>query len=127
MLRCALLLAASLLAALSTASAQEARPFPANALRGVLVVTDPPEVLMNGRTARLSPGSRIRGSDNMQVMSGALVGSKLLVHYTIDTSGLVHNVWILNAAEASRRPWPSTPEQAASWLFDPAAQTWTRP
>ncbi len=108
--------------------AQVSRNFPATALRGELRVRVPPEIVLNGRPARLSPGSRIRGQDNMMVMSGALAaGAPLLVHYTLDTSGQVHDVWILRAEEAAKRPWPVSPEQAARWTFDPAAQVWTRP
>ena len=115
------------LAATLPAAAQTGRPFPANALRGELVITQPPEVLLNGRPARLSPGARIRGSNNMQQMSGALVGLPLLVHYTLEPSGGVHNVWILSTDEAARKPWPSTAEDAQRWVFNPAAQTWAKP
>jgi hypothetical protein len=108
------------------AAAQTSRPFPATALRGALVITQPPEVLLNGAPARLSPGSRIRGANNMLQMSAALAGQSLLVHYTREPSGLVHDVWILTPDEAARKPWPATPEEARRWEFNPAAQTWTR-
>ncbi|WP_234413901.1 hypothetical protein [Ideonella sp. A 288] len=109
-----------------TAAAQAPRPFPANALRGTLEVNQGPEVLLNGQPARLSPGSRIRGENNLLVLSGALAGQKVVVHYTLETMGMVHNVWILTAEEMSRKPWPSTPEEAQRWAFDPAAQVWTK-
>ena len=120
------LLALALAAALP-AAAQTSRPFPANVLRGELVITQPPEVLLNGRPARLSPGARIRGTNNMLQMSGALVGLPLLVHYTLEPSGGVHNLWVLTPDEAARKPWPTTPEDAQRWVFNPAAQTWTKP
>ena len=107
-------------------SAQTSRPFPAHALRGALVVVQPPDVQLNGRPARLSPGSRIRGADNMVQMSGTLVGYQWLVHYTLDPTGLVQDVWILTPDEAARRPWPTTPAEAQAWLFNPAAQAWTK-
>jgi hypothetical protein len=107
------------------ALAQTSRPFPANALRGELVVVQPPDVALNGQPARLSPGSRIRGTNNMLQLSASLVGQHLLVHYTLDPGGQLHDVWILTAAEAARKPWPTTPEQAQRWQFNPAAQTWT--
>jgi hypothetical protein len=116
---------ASLLVAL-TASAQTTRNFPATALRGSLVVTQPPEILLNGQPAFMSPGSRIRGENNLLQLSSTLVGQKLLVHYTLDPYGLVHDVWILTPAEAARRPWPATPAEAQAWQFDADAQTWTR-
>ena len=121
------LLALAALAAAGPAAAQSGRPFPANALRGELVVTQPPEVLLNGQPARLSPGARIRAADNMQQLSGTLVGQRLLVHYTREPSGGVHNIWILSPDEAARKPWPTTPDQAQRWVFNPAAQTWTQP
>ena len=60
------------------------RVFPQNALRGALVVGDPPEITLNGKPARLAPGARIRNTTNMIEMSGALTGAQLLVHYTLD-------------------------------------------
>ncbi len=109
------------------AGAQSLRSFPANALRGELVVTEAPELLLNRRPARLAPGARIRGTDNLLVMSGAIVGQRFTVHYTVDISGLVMEVWILTEQEKAKRPWPTTPEQAAGWSFDPVAQEWSRP
>lgn len=126
MIRCALLIAALSATALPTA-AQVQRNFPATAMRGELRLTQPPEALLNNRPARLAPGARIRGADHMLVLSGALVGAPLLVHYTRDTSGLVLDVWVLTPDEAARKPWPMTPEQAQTWRFNPDAQTWTRP
>ena len=107
-------------------AAQVQRVFPQNALRGALVIGDPPEATLNGDPARLAPGVRIRGTTNMLAMSGTLSGGRLLVNYTLDTSGLIKDVWILTPEEAARR-WPTTQKQADEWLFDPVAQTWTRP
>ena len=103
------------------------RPFPADALRGELRVLQPPEAELDGKPARLAPGARIRGENNLLVMSGAVAGQKLVVHYTRDLQGLVKDVWVLNAEERARKPWPTTPEQAASWRFDPVAQRWSKP
>ena len=108
-------------------AAQAPRNFPATALRGALVVTQAPEILLNGQPARLAPGARIRGADNLMQMSGGLTGQRLLVHYTRDTLGQLLDVWVLTPAEAARRPWPSTPEQAATWVFNADAQSWTTP
>ncbi|NUZ05689.1 hypothetical protein [Piscinibacter koreensis] len=122
-------LAAFFLASLAAlpAAAQVQRSFPADALRGTLVINDPPEATLNGRPARLAPGARIRTAENMMAMSASLVGARLLVHYTLDTLGLVKDVWILTPEEAAKRPWPTTPQQAQQWVFDPAAQVWSRP
>jgi hypothetical protein len=76
------------------------RPFPRNAQRGAMVVTNAPELLLNGKAERLSPGARMRTANNMLVMSAALTGQNLLINYTREPHGLIHEVWILNAAEA---------------------------
>jgi hypothetical protein len=90
-----------LLTTVSTAQ-MAVRLFPANALRGVLEVTEPPMVLINGEPARLSPGARIKGVNNLIVLSGTLVGQRLLVNYVRDGQGMLHDVWILNEQEAQR-------------------------
>ncbi len=125
MLRCVLIAALAALLALPSA-AQSTRPFPATALRGVLRITQPPEALLNDLPVRLSPGARIHGTDNLLQLSGALAGRPLLVHYTIEATGGVHDVWILSPDEAARQPWPTTASEAQRWEFNPAAQTWTR-
>jgi hypothetical protein len=104
-----------------------ARPFPPEALRGELVVTAPPEVLLNQKPQRLAPGARIRDGANRVVLSGSLLGQKLLVHYTRFPDGQLRDVWLLTAAEAARQPWPRTSAEAAAWRFDPPSQTWTKP
>ncbi len=109
------------------AAAQVQRNFPQNALRGTITFGTPPQILLNGKPTQLAPGSRIRGENNLLVMSGALVSAKGIVNYTIDQSGLVKDVWILRKEEVTMKPWPETQQQAQTWQFDPAAQTWTKP
>ena len=75
------------------------RQFPADVKRGMFVVTAPPIVQVDGAPARLSPGARIHGPNNMLVMSGTLVGLTLPVNYQRDGLGQLTRVWILNAAE----------------------------
>lgn len=95
------LLASSLLPA---AQAQTlTRQFPDKALRGKLVVQQPPWVTIDGKTAQLSPGSRIRNTNNTVVLSASLVGQELAVNYVRDGQGLLHDVWILNAVEVSEK------------------------
>ena len=126
MYRCALLATACVVATMP-AAAQAPRNFPATALRGEITITQPPELALNGQLGRLAPGARIRGQNNLLLLSGALVGQRLLVHYTRDSSGNLLDVWVLTPAELARRPWPTTPEQAATWSFNPDAQVWTTP
>lgn len=126
LLRCVLTpLVAGLVA--TAASAQVQRNFPATALRGTLQFGEAPQVALNGKPARLSPGSRIRDAKNLLVMPAALAGQKWVVHYTLEPLGLVHDVWLLRDDEIARKPWPATPQEAQAWRFDPVAQTWTKP
>jgi hypothetical protein len=126
MLRCVALGLAAL--AVSTAvPAQVPRLFPAQALRGVLTGSAPPDVLLNGKPARLAPGARIRNEENRFEVSGMLAGGKWVVHYTTDPGGQLLDIWILSASERANQPWPVTPAQAQSWQFDPAAQKWVKP
>lgn len=76
------------------------RQFPPAAKRGMLEVLMPPEVLINGTRERLSPGARIKGATNTVVMSGSLIGSRVLVNYVRDPQGMIHDVWILGPDEA---------------------------
>lgn len=93
----------------TTLAQSAARPFPADAKRGVMQVQDANSIVINGSEERLSPGSRIRGVNNMLVMSGQLIGQKVLVNYTRDTQGLIHQVWILNGLEAQQKRAGSEP------------------
>jgi hypothetical protein len=128
MYRCALAPLAVLCAAVPAVVQAQAvqRNFPQNALRGALVLQTTSDATLNGQPVRLAPGLRIRGQNNMLAMTGPLLGQKLLVHYTLDTEGLLKDVWILTPQEASNRPWPTTPREAQSWGFDPVAQVWVK-
>ena len=79
------------------------REFPTAAKRGLLEVISPPNVLINGQAERLSPGARIKGVNNQLVMSGALVGQRVLVNYLREPQGLIREVWVLNEAEAQEK------------------------
>ena len=124
MLRCVFAFMLSL-AAVLPAHAQ--RVFQANALRGELVVTEPPAALLNGKAVRLSPGARIRNPLNMLQLSGSLLGQKLAVNYTLDPAGELRDVWILTEVELAKKPWPATREQAQTWIFDSTMQRWSKP
>ena len=89
------------------------RQFPATALRGEMVVSPtPPAITLDGKPDRLSPGSRIRDANNLLVLSGALVNQKVVVNYLRENAGNVHEVWILNPAEARLK----RPNTKASWF-----------
>ena len=85
------------------------RAFPVSAKRGFMEVLAPPEVIVNGTPERLSPGHRIRGPNNMLVMSGQLAGRKLVVNYVRNPQGELQEVWILTAREAQEEREGSGP------------------
>lgn len=125
MYRCLIALVAS--AAIAVPALAQTRSFPQNALRGTIIFGSPPVVALNGTATRLAPGARIRGTNNMLVMSGELVDLKMVVNYTYDTSGNLRDVWILTDEEIKVRPWPTSIAQAQAWSFDAATQVWTKP
>ena len=67
-----------------------------------MVVKAPPEITINGKPDRLSPGSRIRNTQNLVMLSGSLVGQDLPVVYRRDAAGLVHEAWILTPEEYAK-------------------------
>ena len=79
------------------------RQFPADAKRGTLVVLIPPEVLINGTPERLAPGARIKGVNNLLLLSASLVGTPVLVNYVRDGQGLIRAVWVLSSQEAQEQ------------------------
>lgn len=81
---------------------QPMRHFPAKARRAQMVVTTAMDVTLNDQPARLSPGARLRNHKNSLVLTGSLVGQTHTVNYVLDTMGQVHEVWLLNAAEAAQ-------------------------
>ena len=64
------------------------RETPKDVKRGRLTVTAPPEITLDGKPDRLSPGSRIRNTNNMLLLSGTVVGQTLPVVYKRDPAGL---------------------------------------
>ncbi len=80
------------------------REVPANVKRAEMKIGLPPQITLDGQADRLSPGARIRNTQNLMVLSGSLVGQDLPVVYRRDAAGMVHEVWILSAEEARAMP-----------------------
>ena len=78
------------------------RDAPKDVKPGRLTVTAPPEITLNGKPDRLSPGSRIRDTNNMLLLSASIVGKSQPVVYRRDAAGLVHEVWVLTPEEYSK-------------------------
>lgn len=125
MYRCAASLAAAAVLTFSAAAqAQVQRSFPQTALRGEVAFKIAPDITLNKKPARLAPGVRIRGTNNMMVVTGEVTGRAFTVNYTVEPSGLVLDVWILRPEEI-KVFWPKSSEEAAKFDFDAAAQRWT--
>jgi hypothetical protein len=86
------------------AMAQSGRSFPPQAQPAVLQVTQAPDLLLNGKPARLAPGARIRASDDLLMLSGTLTGQTLVLNMVLEAGGLVKEVLILSPEEAAQAP-----------------------
>jgi len=96
-------LAGLLLTFAITASAQGIRrEAPKDVVLGKMTVNLPPQITLDGKPDRLSPGSRIRDLNNMVVLSGGLAGKTFPVVYRRDAAGLVHEAWMLTDEEYSK-------------------------
>lgn len=89
----------------STAAVGQQRmvQIPVTAQRAEMMFQGSNEVIINGRTqARMAPGVRIFGRDNMLVMWGSLTGPAI-VRFTLEPmTGLVQSIWILTDEEIAR-------------------------
>ena len=87
--------------AAGNAHAQETirREAPKDVTLARMTIVAPPVIELDGKTDRLSPGSRIRDTRNMIVLSASLAGQTIPVVYRRDPAGLVHEAWILTADE----------------------------
>lgn len=84
----------------ATATAQTVRSFPETAVRGKIAFKSPPQIELDGKADRLSPGARIRDERGMLAMTGALAGKAFVVNFKREAAtGMVHEVWILTAEE----------------------------
>lgn len=95
--------ALGLACALGAPGAAEAQqrlvPIPAKAKRADITFNGTPDILIDGKSARLAPGARIAGRDNMLMLSGSLSGTAKAKYLIEDTTGNVIGVWILTDEE----------------------------
>jgi len=96
-----LLLAPVLALGLATGHAQETitREAPKDVKLALLTVKLPPQIELDGKPDRLSPGSRIRDTRNFLVLSASLSGKTVPMVYRRDAAGLVHEAWLLTPDE----------------------------
>jgi hypothetical protein len=96
-------LALILFASCSTLATAQLRTIPKEAVLGEIRHLTAMEVEIDGKPRSLSPGAQIRDPDNRLVLPVSLV-EKTRVRYLVDSTGMVHRVWILSAAENSALP-----------------------
>jgi hypothetical protein len=94
------------------------RKFPEKALRGKMKVVRAPEILMDGKQERLSPGSRIRDQQQRLVMSASITNVELTVNFLRNPLGEVQEVWILTEAEIKQKLKTNTPANNFSFASD---------
>jgi hypothetical protein len=87
--------------------ADTSRNFPPEARRGTLEIGDDlPEVLLNGKKIRLSPGFRLFSADRRLIFAHNMKNQRLTVNY-VQESGTqwLHTAWILTPQESKlKRP-----------------------
>ena len=91
------------------AQSQRIVSIPAAAKRSVFVFSGGPDVLVDGRAARLAPGARIFDRNNYLQMHGAVTGTFRVKYLLEATTGLVQSVWILTDEEIAT-PDPAPPQ-----------------
>jgi hypothetical protein len=103
----------------------QARRLPPASLRGKITITPGPQGVLNGQTVSMAPGLRVRGTDNILVAPSSLMGQTFVVNYLRDGYGLIQDMWVLREDERAKL-WPSTTEEATTWVYEPVSQTWTK-
>ena len=78
------------------------RSAPKDVVLARMTVGATPQITLDGKPDRLSPGSRIRDVNNMLVLPGSIAGKTLPVVYRRDAAGLVHEVWQLTDDEYAK-------------------------
>ena len=95
----ATLIVACGIAAGAAVAQQRVVPIPPKAQRADIIFNRSPDVLINGKAARLAPGARIYDRQNLIVMYNALQGGIKAKFVLEDSTGMVMNVWILTEDE----------------------------
>ncbi len=101
MIRRTAISAALALAVAAGAVLAQLRTIPADAKRGTLSHVGQSEVRLDGKPAKLSPGSQIRDENNRIVLPTMLPPDST-VKYLPDAVGNLHRIWILSQQEIAQ-------------------------
>lgn len=103
--RVTLLIVLTMLATISLpgfAQIPSERNFPPNTKRGVLNMSQYPDVLIDGKTRNVAPGLRIYDDENLFVLPTYITGNYVIINYVEDSFGDVSKIWILTDAERKK-------------------------
>ena len=93
----------AILASCAALAMAQLRTIPKEAVLGQLRHLEAMVVEIDGKPRSLAPGAQIRDPDNRLVLPVSLV-EKTQVRYLVDSTGMVHRVWILSEAEKAALP-----------------------
>jgi hypothetical protein len=93
-----LVLAASAFSANAQTTAVRNVPIPDAALRGAVTPAVFPLVSINGKAARLAPGARIFGPNNLLVLPTS-VPAQAQAAFVFDQTGNIQTMWLLTEEE----------------------------
>ena len=96
----------------SSAMAQVTKPrdFPVGTKRGVLNMSNFPDVLIDGKVRRTVPATRYYNTENASELPNYLDGKYIIVNYLENHLGEIEKVWILTEEERRKElpkvePW----------------------
>lgn len=78
------------------------RNFPENTRRGVLNMSQYPNVLINGKAVNTAPGLRIYDDENLFVSPTQITGNYIIINYLEDNFGDVSKIWVLTDTERKK-------------------------
>lgn len=81
-------------AAAAAAAAEDLRPIPEHAVKGVMLPPRGRLVAIDNTVMRLAPGSKIRDLKNRIVLPSTIT-APVNVRYTVDISFQVHLIWLM--------------------------------
>ena len=78
------------------------RPFPSDAMIGVLSPSAAPTIVIDGKIRQLTAGAQIRNENNLIVQPMTLAGPDVKIVYKVNGQAQIERIWILNTAEAQQ-------------------------
>ncbi len=100
----------------SSALAQVIKPrdFPSGTKRGVLNMSQFPDVLIDGKPRQTLPGTRYYNAENILELPNYLDGKYIIINYLENHFGEIEKIWVLTEEERRKElpkvePWRPKP------------------